>query len=149
MIEDRGGVTRPVASPLARTRRPRVPLLEARRRIRAAVPAAGSGYRCAMRRPGPTNLTGPETIKHADGPRAGARSAEGREWTLMTRGQGEGSIFYVEQRNRWAADLELSPDADGRRRRRRIFGRTRKEIAEKLQALQADAASGVDLVAGA
>lgn len=65
----------------------------------------------------------------------------------MTRGKGEGSIFYVESRARWAADITL-PALDGKRRRRRVFGATHKEVADKLKAMQAEAAAGVDLASG-
>ena len=50
------------------------------------------------------------------------------------RGHGEGSIFQRAD-GQWCAELDLGRDGDGKRRRRTIYGRTRKEVAGKLQAL--------------
>lgn len=49
------------------------------------------------------------------------------------RGHGEGSI-YQRKDGRWEAILDLGFDAQGRRRRLRFYGKTRKEVQEKLMA---------------
>ena len=53
------------------------------------------------------------------------------------RGHGEGAIFYREDRKRWVASVDLGWEG-GKRRRRDLYGKTRREVAEKLaRALQA------------
>jgi integrase len=52
------------------------------------------------------------------------------------RGHGEGALFYEEDRDRWVGLLELAPDGSGRRRRRKVTGRTKTDARRKLRALQ-------------
>lgn len=58
------------------------------------------------------------------------------------RGHGEGGIY---QRNdgRWAGMLDLPPGPDGKRKRKYVYGKTRKEVAEKLRKLRADLDAGL------
>lgn len=48
------------------------------------------------------------------------------------RGHGEGSI-YRRKDGRWAAQIDLGRGPDGRRLRRTIYGKTRREVAAKLR----------------
>jgi integrase len=57
------------------------------------------------------------------------------------RGSGEGSIYQRASDGRWVSSVELG-HIGGKRRRRTIYGRTRKEVAEKLKALHADQEAG-------
>lgn len=50
---------------------------------------------------------------------------------MRRRGNGEGSI-YLRKDGRWEGLISIGFDERGRRRRRSIFGRTRREVAEKL-----------------
>ena len=50
------------------------------------------------------------------------------------RGQGEGSIFYIESKKLWCAKITTDRDANGRQKRREFYGKTRKEVQEKLTA---------------
>lgn len=50
------------------------------------------------------------------------------------RGDGEGSIHRRED-GRWVARLSLGNDADGKRIRKTVYGKTRAEAAEKLAAM--------------
>mgnify|MGYP000271132161 CR=1 FL=1 len=59
------------------------------------------------------------------------------------RGAGEGSIFRDKATGRWRALLDVGEDAAGRRRRRKVSGRTRAEVAAKLRELQRDLEDGV------
>lgn len=59
------------------------------------------------------------------------------------RANGEGSIYWNEQRNRFEGMLDLGRSADGRRQRVKRTGATRAEVAEKLQAVRAELAAGV------
>lgn len=55
---------------------------------------------------------------------------------MSRRGHGEGALFYEEDRDRWVALLELPPDGSGRRRRRKVTGRTKTDARRKLRQLQ-------------
>lgn len=57
------------------------------------------------------------------------------------RGHGEGSIYKRED-GRWCASVDLGI-VNGRRRRKMVYGETRKEVTEKLQSLQREQAAGV------
>ena len=58
------------------------------------------------------------------------------------RQSGEGSL-YRRSDGRWVASLAASPDTTGRRRRRTVYGRTRAEVARKLEELKAERLAGV------
>jgi integrase len=62
---------------------------------------------------------------------------------MARRGAGEGSIFKDPQSGRWRALLDVGEDASGRRRRTKVSGRTRAEVAAKLRELQRDVEDGV------
>jgi integrase len=61
------------------------------------------------------------------------------------RGHGEGSIYQRESDGRWCASVDLGY-VNGRRTRKMVYGRTRKEVAEKLKALHRDQASGAPII---
>lgn len=58
------------------------------------------------------------------------------------RGQGEGSIFQRESDGRWVASVDLG-DVTGKRKRRTLYGRSRKEVAEKLKIALRDQQQGI------
>lgn len=57
------------------------------------------------------------------------------------RGRGEGSI-HQRKDGSWCVTLSLGHRADGRRRRKSLYGKTKAEVVKKLQKLQGDVASG-------
>lgn len=59
------------------------------------------------------------------------------------RGQGEDSIFFLADRNRYIGDVSVGYRADGRRIRRRVSGRTKQEVRDKLKALHAELDAGL------
>ncbi len=59
------------------------------------------------------------------------------------RGQGEDSIFFVAERNRYIGDISVGFRADGRRIRRRVSGRTKQEVRDKLKALHDELDAGL------
>ena len=63
------------------------------------------------------------------------------------RGNGEGGIYQRESDGKWCASVDLG-FVNGKRRRKVIYGKTRKEVADKLKALHRDQASGVHLAQG-
>ena len=62
---------------------------------------------------------------------------------MARRGAGEGSIFRDPATGRWRALLDVGVDPTGRRRRRKVSGRTRAEVAAKLRALHRDVEDGI------
>jgi integrase len=52
------------------------------------------------------------------------------------RGNGEGSICQRESDGRWVAKITIGYEADGKRRRKTVYGKTKKEVQDKLLALQ-------------
>ena len=58
------------------------------------------------------------------------------------RGRDEGSI-YQRSDGVWAASVSLGYDAEGKRIRKVVYGKTKKEVREKLLAIQQDALSGL------
>lgn len=57
------------------------------------------------------------------------------------RGSGEGSIFQRGD-GLWTATLNIGYDEKGKRRRRTVYGKSKKVVQEKLTRLQADSLSG-------
>jgi integrase len=66
-----------------------------------------------------------------------------RTATRRRSAYGEGSVYYNEARGRWEAMLELGPDANGKRRRKKITAATRPEAAKRLREVQAQIAAGL------
>jgi integrase len=60
------------------------------------------------------------------------------------RGHGEGAIYQRESDGKWCASVDLG-FFNGKRRRKIIYGKTRKEVADKLKALHRDQAAGLDI----
>ena len=60
------------------------------------------------------------------------------------RAHGEGHISYHESAKRWRAVLSLGT-VDGKRRRKYIYGVTRKEVADKLRAMRQEIDQGVNV----
>ncbi len=60
------------------------------------------------------------------------------------RANGEGSVFYDHTKNTWVGQIELDPDASGRRVRRKFHAPTAAEARAKLSTLQAAQAAGQD-----
>ena len=62
------------------------------------------------------------------------------------RGRGEGGI-YQRKDGLWVGSVSLGQDAEGRRIRKDVYGKTKKEVREKLQKLQQDAMNGLPVKA--
>src|SRR5215212_301903 len=60
------------------------------------------------------------------------------------RGNGEGGIYQRESDGKWCASVDLG-FVNGKRRRKVIYGKTRKEVADKLKALHRDQAAGINV----
>jgi integrase len=51
------------------------------------------------------------------------------------RGHGEGSIYRRESDGKWCCSINPGYGPDGKHKQKVLYGRTRKEVAEKLKAL--------------
>lgn len=51
---------------------------------------------------------------------------------MAKRGNGEGSIFYSDKLNRWVGQFTAGRKDDGRLNRKSVYGKTRKEVKEKI-----------------
>lgn len=60
------------------------------------------------------------------------------------RGNGEGAIYQRDSDGKWCASVDLGL-VNGKRKRKVIYGKTRKEVADKLKALHRDQAAGINL----
>jgi integrase len=60
------------------------------------------------------------------------------------RGHGKGSI-HQRSDGRWCAIVDLGRDTTGKRRRKYLYGKTRKEVADQLKLLHNDQAGGVNV----
>jgi integrase len=60
---------------------------------------------------------------------------------MPRRGKGEGSVFQRKD-GRWAGFVTLGYGPDGKQRKRWVYGRTRREVAEKLTRLLPKAGAG-------
>lgn len=60
------------------------------------------------------------------------------------RGKEEGSIYQRASDGKWCASVDLGWQ-DGTRRRKVVYGRTRKDVADKLKKLHTDQEQGISL----
>lgn len=58
------------------------------------------------------------------------------------RGKGDGSIFEEPERNRWVGVVDLGKDGTGRRRRVKVTGPSRAEVARRLKQRRAELEAG-------
>lgn len=64
--------------------------------------------------------------------------------TARRRGHGEDSLYFDAANNRWTGAVSLGHSADGRRRiRRKVTGRTKTEVRDKLRALRLELDAGI------
>ena len=63
--------------------------------------------------------------------------------TSARRGHGEGSIYRDEANGTWVGAISLGWRPDGKRIRRKVTGRTKTEVRDKLKKLQAEAGAGL------
>ena len=59
------------------------------------------------------------------------------------RGHGEDAIYWDESKGRWYGSVSLGFDSGGKRLRRKVSGKTRTEVKDKLRELHSDLDAGV------
>lgn len=62
---------------------------------------------------------------------------------MAKRGNGEGSIFYSKKLNRWVGQFTAGRKADGKLNRKTVYGKTRKEVKEKMTKALAEVQQGL------
>src|SRR5262245_4712665 len=59
------------------------------------------------------------------------------------RGHGEDAVYFAAAKNRYVGAISLGFGPDGRRIRRKVYGRTKQEVRDKLKALHAELDRGL------
>ena len=59
------------------------------------------------------------------------------------RGHGEDAIYWDESKGRWYGSVSLGFDRSGKRLRRKVSGKTKTEVKDKLRELHSDLDAGV------
>jgi integrase len=65
------------------------------------------------------------------------------EPSTKRRGHHEDSIFFAADKNRYVGSVSVGYRADGRRIRRKVMGRTKQEVRDKLKALHLELETGI------
>jgi len=68
--------------------------------------------------------------------------------SAMRRGHGEDAIYFAADKNRYIGAVSLGFGPDGKRLRRRVSGKTKQEVRDKLWALYAELGVGLQSSAG-
>ena len=64
------------------------------------------------------------------------------------RGHGEGAIYRDEARGRWVGQIDVGIGPDGKRRRPKVFGRTKTEVRVRLDEIRHSQATGLPVASG-
>ena len=62
------------------------------------------------------------------------------------RGHGEDSIYFDATKNRYVGAVSLGLGPDGKRIRRKVRGKTKQEVRDKLRALHQELSAGVQVI---
>jgi hypothetical protein len=65
------------------------------------------------------------------------------ETAARRRGHGEDAIYFDATKNRYVGAVSLGFGPDGKRKRRKVSGRTKQEVRDKLKALHAELDRGL------
>jgi hypothetical protein len=68
--------------------------------------------------------------------------------SVRRRGHGEDAIYFAADKNRYIGAVSLGFGPDGKRLRRKVSGKTKQEVRDKLKALRAELDVGLQPVAG-
>ena len=58
------------------------------------------------------------------------------------RGNGDGTIYKMESKGLWAAQLTIGVDANGKPKRKTVYGKRQADVRAKLDALKNELATG-------
>jgi hypothetical protein len=65
------------------------------------------------------------------------------ETSARRRGHGEDAIYFDSTKNRYVGAVSLGFGPDGKRTRRKVAGRTKQDVRDKLKALHAELDRGL------
>ena len=65
------------------------------------------------------------------------------ETAVRRRGHGEHAIYFATAKNRWVGSVLLGCGPDGKRIRRKVFGKTKQKVRDRLKALHQEMDAGV------
>ena len=65
------------------------------------------------------------------------------ETKVNRRPRGEDAIYFAAAKNRYVGSVSLGYGPDGKRIRRKVFGKTKQEVRERLKTLHEELDSGV------
>ena len=65
------------------------------------------------------------------------------ETQVTRRGRGEDAIYFASAKNRYVGSVSLGYGPDGKRIRRKVFGRTKQEVRDRLKTLHQEMDGGV------
>jgi integrase len=68
--------------------------------------------------------------------------------SVKRRGHGEDAIYFAADKNRYIGAISIGFGPDGKRLRRKVSGKTKQEVRDKLKALHADLNAGLQPSAG-
>ena len=71
-----------------------------------------------------------------------------RESGTSWRGHGEDAIYFAADKNRYIGAVSIGFGPDGERVRRKVSGKTKQEVRDKLKTLHAELDAGVQPIAG-
>ena len=65
------------------------------------------------------------------------------ETKVTRRSRGEDAIYFAAAKNRYVGSVSLGYGPDGKRIRRKVFGKTKQEVRDRLKALHKEMEAGV------
>ena len=68
--------------------------------------------------------------------------------SVRRRGHGEDAIYFAADKNRYIGAVSLGFGPDGKRLRRKVSGKTKQEVRDKLKAIHAELDAGLQSSAG-
>lgn len=57
---------------------------------------------------------------------------------MQKKSNGEGTVYYSESRKRWIGQVTVGTNENGKPKRRSVYGKTKKEVREKMIVIQSD-----------
>ena len=72
-----------------------------------------------------------------------AKKTETKQKNVKSRGNGDGSIYFNESRKCWIAQATVGRTADGKPKRKAVYGKTKKEVKDKLDAIRNELKTGL------
>src|SRR4029077_7644 len=108
----------------------------------------GSLVRTQLRPPGQRGCLPLERC--GGGAKREAKSSPGpmADAAVRRRGHGEDAIYFAADKNRYIGAVSLGFGPDGKRLRRKVSGKTKQEVRDKLRALHAELNVGLQSSAG-